>query len=380
MRNLPRINTLVVKVGSNILTQKDKGVNLEFLSSFVSQICEIKKQIKNIVIVSSGAVGAGFKILGFESRPTDIIDRQACAAVGQARLIWYYDKEFEKYNVIPAQILITKDDFANRRRYLNARYTIRRLLEMGVVPIINENDSVVIEELKYIENFSDNDNLSALVGGLIGADMLLIMSDVDGLYDSDPTNNPDAKRIGEVKYINEELFSLAGSSVSGVGTGGMKSKLTAASKALDAGCCVGIINGRKPGAMLDFLHGGDIGTYFSHTEDALSRRHHWIAYAAGATGILKLDNGAVNALIHKKKSLLPGGVVSVEGDFEMGDVVSVCDEDGKEIARGKVRYNSLDLNRIKGKKTSDIFDILGYKFTDEIIHRDDLVVINIIGD
>ncbi len=380
MRNLPRINTLVVKVGSNILTQKDKGVNLEFLSSFVSQICEIKKQVKNIVIVSSGAVGAGFKILGFNSRPTDIIDRQACAAVGQARLIWYYDKEFEKYNVIPAQILITKDDFANRRRYLNARYTIRRLLEMGVVPIINENDSVVIEELKYIENFSDNDNLSALVGGLIGADMLLIMSDVDGLFDSDPTSNPDAKRIDEVKYINEELFSLAGSSVSGVGTGGMKSKLTAASKALDAGCCVGIINGRKPGAMLDFLHGADIGTYFSHTEDALSRRHHWIAYAAGVTGILKLDKGAVNALIHKKKSLLPGGVISVEGDFEMGDVVSVCDEDGKEIARGKVRYSSLDLNRIKGKKTSDIFDILGYKFTDEIIHRDDLVVINIIGD
>lgn len=380
MRNLPQINTLVVKVGSNILTQKDKGVNLEFLSSFVSQICEIKKQVENIVIVSSGAVGAGFKILGFDSRPTDIIDRQACAAVGQARLIWYYDKEFEKYNVIPAQILITKDDFANRRRYLNARYTIRRLLEMGVVPIINENDSVVIEELKYIENFSDNDNLSALVGGLIGADMLLIMSDVDGLYDSDPTNNPDAKRVGEVKYINEELFSLAGSSVSGVGTGGMKSKLTAASKALDAGCCVGIINGRKDGAMLDFLRGEDIGTYFSHTEDALSRRHHWIAYAAGATGILKLDKGAVNALIHKKKSLLPGGIVSVEGDFEMGDVVSVCDEDGKEIARGKVRYNSLDLDRIKGKKTSDIFDILGYKFTDEIIHRDDLVVINIIGD
>lgn len=380
MRNLPQINTLVVKVGSNILTQKDKGVNLEFLSSFVSQICEIKKQVENIVIVSSGAVGAGFKILGFDSRPTDIIDRQACAAVGQARLIWYYDKEFEKYNVIPAQILITKDDFANRRRYLNARYTIRRLLEMGVVPIINENDSVVIEELKYIENFSDNDNLSALVGGLIGADMLLIMSDVDGLYDSDPTNNPDAKRVGEVKYINEELFSLAGSSVSGVGTGGMKSKLTAASKALDAGCCVGIINGRKDGAMLDFLRGEDIGTYFSHTEDALSRRHHWIAYAAGATGILKLDKGAVNALIHKKKSLLPGGIVAVEGDFEMGDVVSVCDEDGKEIARGKVRYNSLDLDRIKGKKTSDIFDILGYKFTDEIIHRDDLVVINIIGD
>lgn len=380
MRTLPHIETLVVKVGSNILTQKDKGVNLDFLSSFVAQICELKKSIKNIVIVSSGAVGAGFKILGFKTRPENITDKQACAAVGQARLIWYYDKEFEKFNVIPAQILITKDDFANRRRYLNARYTLRRLMEMNVVPIINENDSVVIEELKYIENFSDNDNLSALVGGLIGADMLLILSDVDGLYDSDPGKNPEAKRISEVKYINEELFSLAGDSVSGVGTGGMKSKLTAASKALDAGCYVGIINGRDPECISAFFKGADIGTFFSHIEDPLNRRKHWIAYAAGATGVLRLDKGAVNAIVNKKKSLLPSGVISVEGEFEIGDVVSVQDETGHEVARGKVRYSKEDAELIKGKKTSDIFKILGYKFTDEIIHRDDLVVTNVIGD
>ncbi|MGE4319084.1 MAG: glutamate 5-kinase [Deferribacterales bacterium] len=380
MRKLPHINTLVVKVGSNILTQKDKGVNLEFLSSFVEKICTLKKSINNIVIVSSGAVGAGFKILGYDSRPQNIIDRQACAAVGQARLIWYYDKEFEKYSVIPAQILITKDDFANRRRYLNARYTIRRLLEMGVVPIINENDSVVIEELKYIENFSDNDNLSALVGGLIGADMLLILSDVDGLYDSDPSQNSDARRIGEVKYINEELYNMAGCSVSGVGTGGMKSKLEAASKALDAGCYVGIINGRNPETMSAFLNGEDVGTFFSHIEDPFNRKKHWIAYAAGVMGAIHLDNGAVNALIHKKKSLLPSGITDIEGNFEIGDVVAVYDPDGKEIARGKVRYTSEDAEKIKGKKTSDIFDILGYKFTDEIIHRDDLVITAVTGD
>lgn len=374
MRKLPEIETLVVKVGSNILTHPERGVNLDFLSGFVQILCDARKNIKNIVIVSSGAVGAGFKLLGFSERPQNIADKQACAAVGQARLIWEYDREFEKYGVTPAQILITKDDFANRRRYLNARYTIRRLLEMGVIPIINENDSVVIEELKHIENFSDNDNLSALVGGLIGADMLLIMSDVEGLYDSDPSQNPDAVRIDEVKYINEELLNLAGDSVSGVGTGGMKSKLEAAGKALDAGCCVGIINGRDLENIEKFLNGDDVGTYFSHIEDPFNRRKHWIAYAAGVSGGIYVDKGAVNALINKKTSLLPSGVTKVTGTFGMGDVVAVYGPDGKEVARGKVRYPSADADRIKGKKSSDISAVLGYKFTDELIHRDDMVI------
>lgn len=374
MRKLPKIETLVVKVGSNILTDPASGVNLDFLSGFVRTLCGFRKDIKNIVIVSSGAVGAGFKLLGFSERPQNITDKQACAAVGQARLIWEYDREFEKYGVTPAQILITKDDFANRRRYLNARYTLRRLLELGVVPIINENDSVVIEELKHIENFSDNDNLSALVSGLIGADMLLILSDVEGLYDCDPTKSPEAKRIGEVKYINEELLNLAGDSVSGVGTGGMKSKLEAAGKALDAGCHVGIINGRKLTNITDFLSGEDVGTFFSHIEDPFNRRKHWIAYAAGVCGELYIDKGAVNALINKKTSLLPSGVTRVAGKFGMGDVVAVYGPDGKEIARGKVRYTSEDAEKIMGKKSSDISAVLGYKFTDELIHRDDLVI------
>ena len=374
MRKLPKIETLVVKVGSNILTHQEKGVNLDFLSGFVRIICDFKKDIRNIVIVSSGAVGAGFKLLGFSERPQNITDKQACAAVGQARLIWEYDREFEKYGVTPAQILITKDDFANRRRYLNARYTIRRLFELGVVPIINENDSVVIEELKHIENFSDNDNLSALVGGLIGADMLLILSDVEGLYDKDPSKNPDAVRIGEVKYINEDLLSLAGDSVSGVGTGGMKSKLEAAGKALDAGCCVGIINGRDLGNINRFLDGEDVGTFFSHIEDPFNRRKHWIAYAAGVSGGLHVDKGAVNALVNKKTSLLPSGVTKITGRFGMGDVVAVYGPDGKEVARGKVRYTSSDTEKIMGKKSSDISAVLGYKFTDEIIHRDDMVI------
>ena len=374
MRKLPKVETLVVKVGSNILTHKDRGVNLDFLSGFVKSVCDAKKHIPNIVIVSSGAVSAGFKLLGFKERPSNITDKQACAAVGQSRLIWEYDREFEKYGVTPAQILITKDDFANRRRYLNARYTIRRLLELDVIPIINENDSVVIEELKHIENFSDNDNLSALVGGLIGADLLLILSDVEGLYDKNPTACEDAVRIPEVEYINEELLNSAGDSVSGVGTGGMKSKLEAAGKALDAGCYVGIINGRELSNIEKFLSGEDVGTFFSHIEDPFNRRKHWIAYAAGVSGELHVDKGACNALLNKKTSLLPSGVTLVKGVFGMGDVVVVYGPDRKEIARGKVRYTSEDADRIKGKKSSDIEEVLGYKFTDEIIHRDDLVI------
>lgn len=374
MRKLPKVETLVVKVGSNILTNIDKGVNLEFISGFVKALCESRKHIPNIVIVSSGAVSAGFKLLGFKERPQSITDKQACAAVGQSRLIWEYDREFEKYGVTAAQILITKDDLSNRRRYLNARYTIRRLLELDVIPIINENDSVVIEELKHIENFSDNDNLSALVSGLIGADMLLILSDVEGLYDKNPSNHPDAVRIPEVRYIDEDLKNSAGDSVSGVGTGGMKSKLEAAGKALDAGCAVGIINGRDLDNIQAFLTGDDVGTFFSHIEDPFNRRKHWIAYAAGVSGELHVDKGAVNALINKKTSLLPSGVTKVQGVFGMGDVVVVCGPDGKEVARGKVRYTSEDADRIKGKKSTDIPEVLGYKFTDEIIHRDDLVV------
>jgi glutamate 5-kinase len=379
MRNLPKINTLVVKVGSNIVTDKDKGINLDFVSGIAETLCNIKKTIPNIVLVSSGAVGAGFKILGFKSRPENISDKQACAAVGQARLIWQYDKEFEKFGITPAQILITKDDFANRRRYLNARYTIRTLFEKNVVPIINENDSVVIEELKFIENFSDNDNLSALVSGLIGADMLLILSDVDGLYDSDPTVCPDAQRISEVKYIDEKLLDLAGDSVSGVGTGGMKSKLEAAGKALDAGCQVGIINGRNLESVEAFLNGEDVGTFFSHIEDPLNRRKHWIAYAAGVCGEIHVDDGAVKALVDRKKSLLPSGMTKVVGEFGIGDVVSVIAPDGREIARGKARYVSEDMKKLTGKKSSDIFDVLGYKFTDEVIHRDDMVIAHNIG-
>ena len=374
MRKLPKINSLVIKIGSNIITDSNHNIDEKFLNSLVNKISQIKSDIKNITIVSSGAVAAGFKELGFESRPININDKQACAAVGQVRLMWYYEQAFSKHNFHTAQILITKDDFSNRRRYLNAKYTLRVLLEKGIIPIINENDSVVVDELKYVESFGDNDNLSALVASLIQADLLLILSDVDGLYDKNPSENDNAKLISEVKFINEDLLEAAGKSVSKVGTGGMKSKILAVKKAMDSGCYVGIINGKVPDNIIKFLNGEETGTFFNHSDDPVCKRKLWIAYATIPQGTLIIDKGAEKALIKNKKSLLASGIKAVEGNFNIGDIVIVKNENDFELARGKVRYGCHDIQQIKGKKSNEIFDILGYHFGDEIIHRDDLVI------
>ncbi|ADR19168.1 glutamate 5-kinase [Calditerrivibrio nitroreducens] len=373
MRKLPKINTVVIKIGSSIIAGKDK-IDKDFLSKLASVISEIRADIKNIVIVSSGAVAAGFKLLGFKSKPKDIADKQACAAVGQAKLIQYYEDAFKKYNLIVGQVLLVKDDFSNRKRYLNARTTIKRLLDMGVIPIINENDTVAVHELKYVETFGDNDNLSALVGGLLGADMLLILSDVDGLFDKNPLKYPDATLIKEVKFLNEDILNVAGESVSGVGTGGMKTKLVAARKALDSGCYVGIINGKDPYNVKRFLIGDEIGTFFSHVEDVKDKRKFWIAYAATPKGEIIIDNGAVRAISEMNGSLLPSGILDVSGKFGVGDVVKVVDIYGIEIARGKTRYSSSDVKKIKGVKSDKIDQILGFKIGDEVIHKDDLVL------
>lgn len=373
MRILPKLNTVIIKIGSSIISQKHGDVNAAFIESLSEVVNELKKMVKNVVIVSSGAVACGFRTLGFKTKPKDIIDKQACAAVGQARLILHYEEVFEKYNIKVAQVLITKDDLSNRRRYLNARYSIRRLLEFGVVPIINENDSVVVEELKYYENFGDNDNLSALVGGLLSADLLLILSDVDGLYDKNPLTNKDAVLIKEVNYLDDGMLSLGGDSVSGLGTGGMKSKLIAARKALDAGCIVGIINGKNPDNIIKFIKGAEIGTRFNETSDSKSKKEHWLAYAATVKGEIVVDDGAIAAL-GRNKSLLPSGIMSVSGKFSIGDVVKITSLSGFELGRGKVRYSVVDVNKIKGKKSSEIYEILGYKFSDEVIHRDDMVL------
>lgn len=374
MRTLPDIQTLVVKLGSNILADPVSGISEERVAAIARTIAEIKKQIPNVVLVSSGAVAAGFRVLGYPERPRDITDKQACAAVGQVRLMGLYEREFSAYGFHAAQILITKDDFNHRRRYINARYSLRRLIEHGVVPVINENDSVVVDELKYVETFGDNDNLSALVAGLIDADLLLILSDVDGLYDKNPTEHSDARLIPEVKYFHEDILSVAGDSVSGVGTGGMKSKLTATRKALDAGCYVGILNGKNPDNIISFLRGNEVGTFFSHVEDPKHRKKLWLAYATIPKGELVIDDGAVRAITQMGKSLLPSGVADVSGRFGIGEVIRIMNLEGVEVARGKVRYSSGDMQKIKGKKSADIYDILGYRLSDVVVHRDDMVV------
>jgi len=374
MRKLPKINLMVIKIGSSIVAGKDR-VDKEFLARLAATISEVKKEVKDIVIVSSGAVAAGFKLLGLESKPKDIVDKQACAAVGQAKLVQYYEEAFKKYDLVVGQVLLIKEDFSNRRRYLNARSTLKRLLDLNVIPIINENDTVAINELKFVDTFGDNDNLSALVSGLLGADLLLILSDVDGLYDKNPSKYTDAKLISDVKYFNEDILNVAGDSVSGVGTGGMKTKILAAKKALDSGCYVGIINGKDPENIKRFINKEEIGTFFSHVEDVKDRRKFWIAYAATPKGEIIIDNGAVKAIIEMNRSLLPSGILDVAGKFGVGDIVKIIDLYGVEIARGKSRYASADIKKIKGVKTDKIEEILGYKISDEVVHKDDLVVV-----
>lgn len=378
MRKLPKINTLVIKIGSSIVAGKDR-IDKEFLAKLAATISEVKVDVGSVVIVSSGAVAAGFKLLGFKSKPKDIVDKQACASVGQAKLIQYYEEAFKKYNLLVGQVLITKDDFANRKRYLNARSTLKRLLDLNVIPIINENDTVAINELKYVETFGDNDNLSALVSGLLGADLLLILSDVDGLFDKNPAKYSDAKLISEVKYFNEDILNVAGDSVSSVGTGGMRTKLLAAQKALDSGCYVGIINGKDPSNIKRFLKNEEIGTFFSHVEDVKDRKKFWIAYAATPKGEIVIDSGAIKAITEMNRSLLPSGIIDVAGKFGVGDIVKVVDIYGVEIARGKSRYTSSDIKKIKGVKTDKIEEILGFKISDEVIHKDDLVIAKING-
>ena len=373
MGSKENIKTLIIKIGSSILSGDDLGINSARIAALVYHIAKLKKTIPNIVIVSSGAVASGFKLLGFPSRPKDIVDKQASAAVGQARLIWTYEQAFAQYNINVAQVLLTKDDLSNRKRFLHARQALKRLLELNVIPIINENDTIIVDELKYIESFGDNDNLGALVAGIVDGDLLLILSDIDGLYTSDPSKDKNASIIHKVEYINDDIMDSAGGSISSVGTGGMKSKLQAAKKALEAGCEVAIIRGMEPENIERFFKEDNVGTYFYQSITSIKKRKFWIGYAAIPKGAIIIDNGACSALLNNK-SLLAKGVIGVNGKFQAGDVVSIINNN-KEIAKGKIRYSVGDINKIMGAASSEIYNILGYKVSDEIIHKDDLLII-----
>jgi len=368
---LGRVRRIVIKIGSRVLTSEDNGLDHGFLESLAAEVAQLRSRGRDVVIVSSGAIAAGRIGLGLLEKPRTIPQKQAAAAVGQSKLMQAYEEAFSRHGLKVAQILLTRDDLANRLRFLNARATLDVLLGSGVIPVINENDTVVVEEIK----FGDNDNLSALVTSLVEANLLLILTDIDGYFDADPRVNPDARLVPLVKSVTREVERAAGSTTSSVGTGGMITKLAAAKRVGRYGVPTLIINGRKPGTLSRALSGREVGTLFLPSGKSLNRRKHWIAYTLRPRGRVHVDPGAVAALSRHGKSLLPSGVSHVEGDFDRGACVLVCGPDGVEFARGVVDYSRQEIERILGHKSAEIETVLGYRYGDEIIHRDNLVIL-----
>ena len=365
---LAKARRVVVKVGTNALTQATGRFHRPHLERLAAELLTVA-QTRELIIVSSGAIAFGVERLGLAARPRDVVGKQACAAVGQSRLMRAWEEALEPK--IVAQVLLTHSDVQDRRRYLNARHALTRLLEDGVIPIINENDTVAVDEIK----FGDNDTLAGLVAGLVEADALIILSDVDGLYDADPRGNPAAKRIASVSKITAQVLALAGGSGSAVGTGGMATKVRAAANATEQGIRCVIAAGHTAGTLTRVLRGDDVGTVFEPAADRRQARSAWIAHALKPRGRLKVDAGARGALVDKKKSLLPSGIRAVEGNFAAGDAVDLCDEAGVVFARGLAAYGADELRKLAGKKSAQIEAALGWRGLDEAVHRDDLAVL-----
>jgi glutamate 5-kinase len=368
---LEKARRIVVKVGSSILASVGKGLHYEVFSHLTKEISELKRQGYEIVLVSSGAIAAGMEKLGYKTRPQSITQKQATAAVGQSRLIHIYENYFSRYQQMVAQVLLTHDDLSHRRRFLNARNTLLALLELGIIPIINENDTVVVDEIKV----GDNDNLSALITNLIEADLLIILTDIEGICERDPRSHPDAKCISLIEDIDADMEGVMGETKSQMSVGGMASKIQAARKASRFGIPTVVACGTKKEVLRQILKGKEIGTLILPKMKTLSSRKHWIAFNLKPKGDVIVDEGAKKAIVQKGKSLLPSGVLEVRGSFDRGDSVSCVGPRGKEFARGLVNYSLQELEKIKGHRTGEIEKVLGYKYSDEIIHRDDLVVL-----
>lgn len=363
---------IVIKIGSAVLTTSDQGLDQCRIERLASDISSILDQGREVVLVSSGAIAAGLAKLGLKkSKGLPLSLKQAAAAIGQSSLMWTYEKTFAAHGRKVAQVLLTRDDLSNRTRFLNARNTLQTLLDYGIVPIINENDTVSVDEIK----FGDNDNLSGMVAHLTDADLLVILSDIDGLYTADPKLDPSAKLIPLVEKITADMERGAGDAQTAVGTGGMRSKIMTAKKVGAIGAWMAVVNGKKNGVLTALFEGREVGTLFLPRPERLESRKHWIAYTVRSMGRVVVDDGAVDALVKKGKSLLPGGIIKVEGNFKIGDCVTCVDRNGNAVARGLVKYSSQDLDRIKGLRTSQIASVLGYKDYDETIHRDDLVIV-----
>jgi glutamate 5-kinase len=366
---LSHVKRVVVKIGSGVIST-DEGLDEQWLAAIAEDLCALLDRDLEVILVSSGAVAAGKGQLGIEGRPQTIPQKQAAAAIGQTRIIREYKETFLAHDYNVAQVLLTRDDLSNRRRYLNARNTMTTLLEYGVTPVVNENDTVVVEEIR----FGDNDNLSALVTSLVEADLLIILSDVDGFYDSNPADNPQAQLIPVVERVTPTIETMGGKTNGTLGTGGMVTKLKAAKKAALSGVGTLIVNGRSPNILARIFDGEDVGTYFLPAQSKLTAKKHWIAFSKKPRGKLLVDEGGQQALIKRGKSLLPSGICGVDGGFERGDAVRLCDRDGQEFARGVVSYSLAETLQIMGKQCSDIETVLGYKYRDEVVCRDDMVL------
>ncbi|MDO9111926.1 MAG: glutamate 5-kinase [Desulfatirhabdiaceae bacterium] len=360
---------VIVKVGSNVLTE-DSGLALNVVRSISRQICRLIDRGLEVILVTSGAMSAGLRKIGLTKRPDEIPKRQAVSAVGQASLIMEYENAFERYGNKVAQILLTSDDLNNRKRYLNARNTLYTLLSWQVVPIINENDTVAIESIK----FGDNDNLAAMIALLMDADILIILSDIDGLYAKDPRFNPDAELIPMITAFNKGLEKIAGDIPGSLGTGGMLSKIKAAKKVTSAGVPMVIANGNVPDILEKLFDGGSYGTFFVPQAERLPSRKCWIGYSLKPEGVIVIDHGAATAVLKRGKSLLSSGIVGVEGDFGIGAPVEFKTAEGDVLGTGLVNYSAADIRKIMGLQSRQIQDRLGEKPYDEVIHRDNLVI------
>ena len=368
-RQLGRVRRLVVKVGSGLVTEPAAGADPARIEAIAAEVASVRLG-REVVLVTSGAIVSGMARLALGERPRSIPEKQAAAAVGQSTIMWHYEAAFKRHGLAVGQVLLTAQDISDRARYLNARNTLSTLLRFGVIPVVNENDTVAVEEIKV----GDNDNLSALVAAVIDADLLVLLTDVDGLYAADPARDPSATKLDTVEAVTPEIERLVWDRDGRVSVGGMATKLQAAQKATASGVPMIIARGHEEGLLARILAGEPVGTFFPARTDRLTARKSWIAFAVPPQGRLHVDDGALAALVQRGKSLLPSGVVEVDGTFASGEVVAVL-AGGREFARGLVNFDADELRKIRGVNSREIEQRLGYRGFDEVIHRDNLVIL-----
>lgn len=360
---------IVVKVGTSTLLYPNGKINLYRIEHLARELSDLASQEREVILVTSGAIGAGMVRMGLSERPDSMQEKQALASVGQVLLMHLYDKFFTEYGQVAGQVLLTKENFANHNQYINARNTLMAMLKSGIIPVINENDAVTVAEVKI----GDNDTLSATVAAIVDADVLIILSDIDGVYDANPQTHPEAKLLSEIKEITSGVEAMAGGAGSAVGTGGMATKIEAAKIATAAGVTMFIASGGENGMLGRIIAGEDVGTVFPPKDAHLRARKGWLAFGKRISGILVVDEGCVKAL-KKGSSLLAAGILATEGEYTAGSTVRVLTADYQEIARGTIAYDAAAVAKIKGRKTSDFTDILDGEIHDEVIHRDNMVL------